>query len=365
MNVGGPAVLLEGLAKLLSDEIFELHLITGECSEGEIDYLQLHPDLEKYIFVHRISNLRRTFLPLNDFLTFIKLLQLIRSIRPDIVHTHMSKAGLLGRIAAKVVSTKIFIIHTYHGHLLYGYFSSFKLYFLVRIERSLARITNLLVAVTQQVESDLKQVGIGLKNDWTVIHPGIAAPNLPEKRSNFSRLIWIGRFTNIKNPFLAIDIFENILKIAPNACEFTMVGGGELFEAAKEEATTRNISIEFTSWTSDVFSYLTQSSALLITSKNEGMPLVLIEAASIGIPTFSTDVGGISEFISDGETGFLIEQNAESAAMMIVNSISNIDLMKRVSENIQKKFAEDYSLDSYSEKHNFIYLNAFNRYKKF
>ena len=358
MNVGGPAVLIDGLIRTISSKIFEMHIIAGQCLDGELDYLDLHPELRNFAKIHRVTTLNRAVMPIKEITSFFQIFRIIKQINPDIVHTHLSKAGVLGRLATKLISKKIYVAHTFHGHLLYGYFSKFKVKLLVLVEQILAHMTDLLIAVTFQVENDMKVAGVGNERKWQVIHPGVRQPNLSNEIHRNNRILWVGRFTDIKNPMLAIEIFDCLAHELKLNYEFQMIGDGELFEQAKSAASVLNLKVDFTGWSSAVSDHIQGCTALLMTSKNEGMPLVLIESASLGIPTFSTEVGGIPEFIQDSKTGFLISQNPKLAAAKIAVAIVDNTLMQQVSLNALKEYEKGYSLLAFAEKHQEVYLNA-------
>jgi glycosyltransferase involved in cell wall biosynthesis len=327
MNVGGPAVLLSELIKSLPTEQFEHTLITGTCLENEIDYLDSHPLESDVIYINEI---KRSLLPLNDVKSFIKLIKVLSVLKPDIVHTHTSKAGVLGRLAAKIAVPKAKIIHTYHGHLLYGYFPKWKTRFIILLEKFLGSFTDRLVAVTRQVRNDLQGVGIGKSDNWTVIRPGLEFPPLPN-RTKYKKahgissdkfvICWIGRFTAIKNPKLALEAISKLPSEVLEKISFVMAGSGELLEESKCYAKQLKIPVTFTGWISDINPVLGTSDLLFLSSKNEGMPVVIIEAALRKVPTLSTDVGGVREFIEDNITGWLSQQDSASIATNIASII--------------------------------------------
>lgn len=363
MNVGGPAILIDGLIQGLPKEDFSHYLITGSCADNEIDYLDAHPNLERRISVHRLKSLGRSILPTKDLRTLFETIRLLREIKPDIVHTHTSKAGIIGRIAAKIASPDSTVIHTFHGHLLYGYFSPLKTKLIILFEKFLARITNVLVAVTSQIEQDLKHVGIGSRSRWVVIHPGVnkvERNKFTDTTQTQKRLVWIGRFTVIKNPTLAIEIMEHLQKSDGPNVSLTMVGDGELLTSMQNLARTKQLPIQFTGWQTDVYPFLQEADALLLTSKNEGLPIVMLEAASMGIPTFSTNVGGVSEFIIDGSTGFLIDQDSNQAAKCLSSTLSNDVVMDSVATTASKKYQNGFSMDSFVESHSKLYRSLIN-----
>ena len=360
MNIGGPAVLLADLISRLPAEEFTHTLITGVCEENEVDYLLSNPLDSEVIY---LSNIQRSLIPFNDIKSFFQLIFTLRQIKPEIVHTHTSKAGVLGRTATRIACPKAKIIHTYHGHLLYGYFSKWKVSLLVNLEKSLAKISDALVAVTHEVMQDLKEVGIGTSSKWRVIHPGVRFHNTQQltkehgsKSGDFDFTIsWIGRFTNIKNPLLAIQSFSLLQENSDLKIKFIMAGEGELWGEAKILAHNLGIDIEFPSWVSPIDKILVKSDLLLITSKNEGMPVVIIEAAGYGIPTITTDVGGVKEFVSDYKTGFLVSQEAKEISRRLLEVVNNPDLLTKIGTNAFELAHKEFSSETYLQSHLTLY----------
>jgi len=359
MNVGGPAVLLSELIKNLPREEFHHTLITGTCQSNEIDYLDSHPLESDVIYIDEI---KRVALPFADVKSFFKLIKTLKSLNPDIVHTHTSKAGVLGRLAALIGTPKAKVIHTYHGHLLYGYFPKWKTNLIIRIEKFLSRFTNAFVGVTNQVKNDLLHAGVGPENKWVVIRPGVT-PGLSLDKSEARKILgiapdkfvisWIGRFTDIKNPMLALKAFEELGK--EKDAELVMAGSGELFDECKQYAGNKRLSVQFLSWISDVNTLLSASDILLMTSKNEGMPVVIVEAAFKAVPTAATNVGGISEFISDMRNGILLLQDRSDISKHIVQLINDPNLLRNLSLSSQELAREKYSVQNLVNEHGNLY----------
>ena len=178
MNIGGPAVQVTGLMQQLDSKIFNQILVTGYVAENEADYL-LENKID--IPVIRIDGLGRSINFLADIKAFFQLAKLIRKFRPDIIHTHTAKAGVLGRTAWIFLGYKPKLVHTFHGHLLHGYFGKFKTTLVVIIERTLGSITNQFFAVGKIVEEDLINAGIGSRNKFKVMPPGLTLNKIPNR----------------------------------------------------------------------------------------------------------------------------------------------------------------------------------------
>jgi len=325
MNTGGPAVFLDHLTNAMGDLGTQSTIAYGYCESNEADYIESHK-LNTKLF--KIESLHRSLNPLDDLKSFFVLRRVIKEISPDLVNTHTSKAGVLGRIAAKSINRKIPVVHTYHGHLIYGYFAKYKTIIFTLIERLLAKFTNAAVCITQETQNSLQKLKIGNNLKWSVIHLGIPVSSnsfLPLSDGNKLKLLWVGRFTDIKDPAYAVKVMMELEKMSPNKFELSMVGGGELLEQIKKSA--QNLPIQFLGWVDKPFENSGYFDLLLLTSKNEGMGLVMLEAANYKKPTVARNVGGVGEFIKDGVSGLLINNSpAEMANKM--NSLTSEKLNK-------------------------------------
>jgi len=347
MNTGGPAVFLDHLTNSMSNSGTISIIAYGYCEKNETDYTdshQLRADLVKIKSLHRSIN------PLDDIKSFFQIKKIIKTEQPDVVNTHTSKAGVLGRVAAKSVAKNIPTVHTFHGHLIYGYFAKYKTVIFTLIERFLARFNDAAVSITQETQSSLQKLGIGKKLNWQVIQLGVPLINPVSQSVNggdLIKLLWVGRFTDIKDPFYALDVIENLSKSNPNKYELTMVGGGELFDQVKNKA--KNLPVRFTGWMEKPFANAGVFDLLLLTSKNEGMGLVILEAANYSKATIARDVGGVGEFIQDGVNGLLINGSADlmSAKISSLSGIEILNLGTAARETLVKSFTDKAMADKY------------------
>jgi len=360
MNVGGPATLLHDLIERLPKNEFSHTLLTGNCESNEIDFLDNYSIDSSVV---RLPSFTRSIFLFNDARALYAIFKHLRKLNPDVIHTHTSKAGVLGRLAAKLAAPKAKVIHTYHGHLLYGYFSPSKTNLIVHLERFLARITSDLVAVTSQVMEELLVRGVGPKNKWTVIRPGLPFPLPVDKSLARTRMgigqgdfviAWVGRFTAIKNPVAMIEIAESVYNQALAPITIFMVGGGELLDSCRELAASRKLPIHFTGWVSEASEYFTVADLLVMTSDNEGMPVVIVEAALRGVPTLSTNVGGVAEFIVDNSTGFLAG-SAKEIPDLILKLVEDRKHLEIVSQAALALAKSEFSVEMMVSKHLEIY----------
>jgi glycosyltransferase involved in cell wall biosynthesis len=366
MNVGGVASLLIGYMENLDKNKFEHVLITGNCEDNETDLLKQTNFEGKVIY---LRNLKRSVGVFKDLITFIEMRKILKSLSPDIVHTHTAKAGLIGRLSALSLRNKPLIIHTYHGHLLYGYFSARVSFFIVTIERVLAWGTNLLIADSMQVKIDLLNNGVGKEKNWQVVSPGIR--KLPNIESDVARnelgiskdanlICWIGRFTNIKNPMLAAQSFSTLKNKTNKKFTMIMVGDGELFTSVQEYISNNKLDIKLVGWKTNVSNFLAASDILLLTSKNEGFGMVIAEAGWYRKPTISTKVGGVTEFITNGETGVLVDSNEDDISDAISLLFEDRSLMNKIGANAKKQTNNLFTSEIFTKKHEEIYLKILN-----
>ena len=255
------------------------------------------------------------------------------------------------------------VILSFHGHLLYGYFSSLTRFLVILSERFLARISDALIAVSTQVKNDLLQERVGRSIHWEVITPSIRLEPLDKSKSRECLSInddiflvsWVGRFTSIKDPMLALETFNKIFQQGNLNISLLMAGDGELLDACRQFAVSRNLPVRFLGWQTQVLPVLCASDLLLITSKNEGMPVVILEAAAFSVPTLSTNVGGVREFISNKETGFLVERDSQQIANQVINLEVNRTALLNIGSAAAKLLATNFNLEQYVIKHKNLY----------
>jgi len=346
MNVGGPAVIVADLMRGLDSTRFEQKLITGYCAENEADYLET---VATDVKATRIGGLGRSISPLADARAFLKLIALIRRENPDVIHTHTAKAGVLGRLAAILAGSKALKVHTFHGHLLHGYFDGWKTQLVIAIEKYLATRTDILVAVGNQVKDDLLKAGIGKRDQYRVFFPGLPAPadfERDDARAAFGLDLdaiyctFVGRLTQIKRPDRLLDVAAASVARGLDL-HFLVAGEGELFESSKARVVEENLPVTFLGWRSDIDQLFATSDIAILTSDNEGIPLTLIQAAFAGIPIVAPRVGSIADIVIDGETGFLTSTQAGAMASALSALVTDEDLRNELG-SVGRAHAEKY-----------------------
>jgi glycosyltransferase involved in cell wall biosynthesis len=367
MNVGGPAWQVSVLTRGLENEEFTSKLVCGEISDGEADFLALRdPELS----VTRIHTLGRSLNALDDVRAFWQLLNIMRKTKPHVVHTHTAKAGVLGRIAA-ILSRVPVRVHTFHGHVLHGYFSPLVTRVFIQIERALGWFTHGIVSVGSQVRDDLLAVGIGTLEKYTVIAPGVASSEPVSKdiaRASLGLLpdahvaLFIGRLTQIKRPDRLLEAFSLVLEKDPSAV-LLMAGEGELFESTKSEGACFGDSIRFLGWRSDLAVLFAASDVAVLSSDNEGMPVTLIEASMAGVPCVVTDVGSAREVVLDNETGFVVPTDSVALSQALVALFTNEQLRQKMGISAARHTMANFSSARLVKDHADLYKRLIEQYK--
>ncbi len=346
MNVGGPAVIVADLMRGLDATKFEQKLITGYCADNEADYLET---VATDVKATRIAGLGRSVSLMADARAFLSLVAMIKREKPDVIHTHTAKAGVLGRLAAIIAGGDAKKVHTFHGHLLHGYFSGWKVQLVIAIEKFLATKTDVLIAVGNQVKEDLLAAGIGERDQYRTFFPGLPAPQEIDKdmaRQNIGLdadalyCTFVGRLTQIKRPDRLLDVAAASVARGLDI-HFLVAGEGELFEESKSRATRENLPITFLGWRTDIDQLFAASDIAILTSDNEGIPLTLIQAAFAGIPIVAPRVGSIADIVIDGETGFLTSTQAGAIASALSALVTDEDLRYELG-SVGRAHAEKY-----------------------
>jgi len=360
MNVGGPAVQVSGLMRGFNSIKFDHRLYTGFCASDEADYLDSVANDVKAI---RIEGLGRRVNFGGDVKAFISLVKAIRDFKPDVIHTHTAKAGFLGRIASLVSLQKSIRVHTFHGHLLNGYFGSFKRLLVVITERSLATITQQLLAVGDKVREDLLEAGVGKKEKFGLIPPGLEIGILspkPEAKAfyalNNDRLqcAFIGRVTQIKRPDRFLDVVSEIKKREINL-DFFIAGDGELLEACRKRIIAEELPVVVLGWQSNIERVLSAADIVVLTSDNEGTPLCLIQAGMAGLPVVTTNVGSVSEIVLNNLTGFTTDLDVLQTANALENLVSNPGLRAQLGKAAQEFTLANFGVQRLVHDHEDLY----------
>jgi glycosyltransferase involved in cell wall biosynthesis len=346
LNVGGPALQATVLSRGLDPARFDQRLLVGAVGPEEGDYAALRaPDLnaESVVGLGREPHAGR------DVRALYEISRVIRDFRPHIVHTHKAKAGVLGRTAAwahRVPAT----VHTFHGHLLTGYFSPTKTRVVVNVERMFAPGTTRLIAVGSRVRDELLDARVGRRSQYVVVPPGTGFASVPCREDARNRLnlpldasvvAFVGRLTGVKRPERFIDAAIRLAATRPNA-HFLVAGHGELLDSLQERARPLGNRIRFLGWCADVEQVYAASDVVMLTSDNEGMPVSLIEAAAVGIPAVTTRVGSAPEVVLDGVTGLVTCTDTRELADAAGRLLDDEELRRRLGDAARRHASEQF-----------------------
>jgi UDP-N-acetylmuramyl pentapeptide phosphotransferase/UDP-N-acetylglucosamine-1-phosphate transferase/glycosyltransferase involved in cell wall biosynthesis len=375
MNVGGPAYHVSLLSGRLDPTRYDTLLVSGSVGPGEASFAEL---AERYgARLEAVPSLRPELQPLSDVRAFIALVRIMRRFRPDIVHTHTAKAGLLGRAAALFVPRRRpVIVHTYHGHVLEGYFGRLQTAFYRVLERTLARFSDCLVGVSQATVDDLVRLRVAPREKFRVIPLGLDLERFltadERQRSMFREEIgardgdvvvaYVGRLTPIKRVDRAIRAVARArARGAP--VRLAIVGDGTLRGELETLAGTLRLNghARFLGYRNDLEIVTAGCDIAVLTSDNEGTPVSLIEAAAAGRPSIATAVGGVPEVV-DG-AGILVPRDDECALADAINLLAtNASRRRRLGargrDRVRQRFLSDRLLTEIAEVYDDLLMTS-------
>ncbi|MBX9782813.1 MAG: glycosyltransferase [Chitinophagaceae bacterium] len=359
LSVGGPASNTLALAHALCNE-FDILLIAGKPVHGEesAEYL-----LQQYtgFKVQILPSIKHAVLPFDDYHAYHQIKKIVKEFKPQIIHTHGSKPGVLARVAAWRCKVPV-IVHTYHGHVFHSYFHSFVSGIIVRIERWLAKHSTFIVAINERLKNELTEVyKIAPAQKIILNRLGIEAQKFSDAAGNKRRQFRnqfqinddvfaigiIGRLVPVKQHSLFIHLAEQLLQLNPatKSLKFFIVGDGDekpklkLLLQQKRIAYTEtgahfssNEPLIFTSWQKEMDVALAGLDLVVLTSLNEGTPVSIMEAMSAGKPVVASNVGGIAELFQDNANGLLFNTPVEMVEKM-QNLINTPSLLSSLSSN--------------------------------
>lgn len=347
MNVGGPAAQAAVLTNGLDASRFEQRLLVGTVGPEEADYLELKAP---GIAFRQIGGLGRAPHAFDDTLALAKILAEVRRFRPHIIHTHTAKAGALGRLAAALGRVPA-RVHTFHGHVLHGYFSPAKTRAIINAERVLARFTTRTVAEGARVRDELVAAGIGQTRQYSVVVPGLDLRPLPTRedarrslglRAEAPTVAFVGRLIPVKRPDRFVATAVAVAAEKPSA-RFLIVGDGELRPENEAAVRAAGAPIQFLGWRADIETIYAAADVVVLTSDNEGMPYSLIEAALAGRPAVTTAAGSAPEVVLDGITGFVTAASSHSLAEAVKRLLRDQPLREQMGVRAAARARHEFS----------------------
>jgi glycosyltransferase involved in cell wall biosynthesis len=344
LNIGGPAHHVSILSGRLDPERFETRLLAGRLGAGEGSFEELAA--RHGADLHFVDGLGPELDPAADARALRSLVAAMRSFRPHIVHTHTAKAGTLGRLAARIaLGPRPVVVHTYHGHVLTGYFGPVKSAMFRGVERALAPMTNRLIGVSAATVDELVALRIANRTRFSVIPIGLDLDAFLDAdagdgaafRNELSAgpddvlAVFVGRLAPIKR----VDVLLRAMAIARErapALRLAVVGDGELRDELEAQAAALGISgaVTFCGFRDDLPRIASACDIAVLSSDNEGTPVALIEAAAAGRPAVSTNVGGVADIVKR-ETGFVVAPgDAAGLAAGMVHLVADPALRERM-----------------------------------
>jgi len=357
-NIGGPTYNATFLTKFLSDD-FETLLIGGLPEKNEANSLHI---LEKYgVEPLLLPEMKREPNFQSDRIALKKIKSIIHEFQPDIVHTHASKAGALGRKAALSCKVPV-IVHTFHGHVFHSYFGKIKTFIFKNIERYLAKKTSGIIAISDIQKKELCEIHKIAPKDKTKVIPlgfdleifqkdyeknRILTRNKYEIDESTVAIAIVGRITAIKDHHYFLDVIESVYKVSNKKIKIYIVGDGDLKPEIEERLIpmqNKGIDISLTSWIYDIAEFNAGMDIMCLTSKNEGTPVSLIEAQASNLPVVSTEVGGVADIVKQNETGFIIPRTKKSEfvtklKLLIENDELREKMKKKGWQNVYAKYS--------------------------
>lgn len=386
--VGGPVLNALYLTKYMQPD-FETLLVVGEKEPHEKSAAYLADQLGiQYI---TISQMGRSINPVNDFSTYRELKKVIKSFKPDVVHTHAAKPGAVGRLAAANSNVPA-IVHTYHGHVFHSYFNSLKTNFFINTERFLGTQSDAIIAISEGQKRELvEDFRIAPEQKFRVIQLGFDLNKFQTdqeaKRTKFRSefgladdeiaISIIGRLVPVKNHYLFLKALKHVLNHTSKKVKAFIIGDGDtradLENVANEvgiKFSTQNDAshphpLVFTSWRSDVDFINAGSDIICLTSFNEGTPVSLIEAQAANKPIVSTRVGGIGDIVAEGKTALLADvQDTETFCNHLLQLVEDDALRQKLGSNSSQYVTERFSYQRLVRDMKALYYELLERKKK-
>ena len=386
--VGGPSHNVTLLTAYLSPE-FETKLLVGKKDPAEKDATFIADQFG--LVPVEISEMRRSILPFYDIIAYFKIKKIIQEFKPDIVHTHASKSGAIGRLAAKSCNVPL-IVHTFHGHVFHSYFNSFMSKIIVRFERFFAKKTDAIIAISDSQRQELIEVykiapaekvftiPLGFNLDKYSVDQetkGIIFRNKYGFEKSELIVGIVGRLVPIKNHDMFLEVAAIVKEKTNQQVRFAIIGDGESRPGIEKKAAELGLTYSYyitspkvktdivvTSWETEIDQALAGLDIVVLTSNNEGTPVSLIEAQSAYIPVVSTNVGGVEDIVIHGETGFITEVGeVQLFADYVLKLIEDSELRSRMGrhgyDNVIKRYSKQRLINDMRK----LYLSFLNKKK--
>ncbi len=386
--VGGPSHNVTLLTAYLSPE-FETKLLVGKKDPAEKDATYIADQLG--LVPVEIKEMRRSILPFYDVIAYFRIKKIIKEYKPDIVHTHASKSGAVGRLAARSCNVPL-IVHTFHGHVFHSYFSPFMSKAIVRFERFFAKRTDAIIAISDSQKHELTEVykiappekvftvPLGFNLDKYCVDQDkkkIIFQNKYGFENDEVIVGIIGRLVPVKNHEMFLEMAAIVKSKTKKNVRFAIIGDGESRAGIEKKTGELGLSYSYfitnpkektdvlvTSWETEIDQALAGLDIVVLTSHNEGTPVSLIEAQSAYIPVVSTNVGGVEDIVMHGETGFITEvSEVQLFAEYVVKLIEDKALRNKMGKSGYDNVVKRYSKQRLINDMRSLYLSFLNKKK--
>ena len=361
LNVGGPALHVAYLTAGLASRGYDTTLVAGTIARGE-ESMAFVAD-ERNVHVETLIDLHREISPIRDLRATWRLAQVIRRERPLILHTHTAKAGAVGRVAALLAggARPPIVVHTFHGHVLRGYFGPLTTFAFRTLERVLAHTTTALVAVSPEVRDDLVALHVAPASKFAVVRLGIElgsrVDNDDAQRRETRRQIglredafaigWVGRMTAVKRTDAVVEALQSLVAQGVDAY-VVLVGDGPDRDHLERHAHDLGVIRRclFLGYQEDVARFYDAVDVILLPSINEGTPVTVIEALAASRPAVATRVGGVPDVVRDGVDGFLVDSaDGDTLAARLAELAADPELRARMGAAGRARVLERYSVE--------------------
>ncbi|MCB9897165.1 MAG: glycosyltransferase [Planctomycetes bacterium] len=363
LNMGGPARHVVRITAPLAERGYRTVLATGHVADGELDLL--HEAEAAGLDVRRIPSLGRDVRPLADLSALRVLRRLVRSVRPDIVHTHTAKAGVLGRMAASALRPRPVLVHSYHGHVLEGTFGPRASFAFAALERRLAPRTAALVAVAPEVRDELlRDHRVGRPGQYAIIPPGVdfarTAPD-PRAGAELRRALdvpegavlvgCVGRLAPVKDVARLLAAWE-ACRPEPRdpSARLLVMGAGPCEDELRARAAGRP-DVLFERPRAELGAVYGALDLLVLPSRAEGLPQVLVEALAAGVPVIASRVGGVPGLVHHGRDGLLVPRgDVAPLAEALSSLLGDAALRARLAAGTRGRSFAEMTADAVAER---------------
>jgi len=358
LAAGGAPLMTLAMLESLRKNGYDVELVTGLAGKDEKDLLPGIQNGEYAITV--IPELVRNIAPIKDYIALRKLRKLMREKKFDVVHTHTTKAGILGRLAAKQAKVA-HVIHSPHGHIFHSYFNPVLIKLYVWLERVASRWSQKTITLTEKEKREYLALGIGTPDEYQCIYNGIETDKYfnqdfdreaLRKRMNIPVasiiLVTVGRLVPVKGCRYLLEAVASIKRQGFDDMHCLIIGDGVLKEELENKTRELEISsqVNFLGHQEDIMPYLMISDVFVLPSLNEGFGLVIVEAMAAGLPVVATRVGGVPEIIMDGESGKLVAPgDSEDLAKGILALLQDRQHLKNIGNHNRQRAQKEFSLE--------------------